>query len=152
MIAIIGILAAVLMASFGDARTAARNRTLSAAMKEVQLALEVYEAQHDRYPVSISDLRPEFLTELPVGSEYANPACNFTYHVDGDGRRYKYVAERCFGGATNQSEGVQPTDELARCPSTCSSCDGISGTPYQAQPAFYESYAVYSQGATCATP
>jgi prepilin-type N-terminal cleavage/methylation domain-containing protein len=50
VISIIAILATVLYASFGDARTEARNRAVQAELKEVQLALELYKAQEDRYP------------------------------------------------------------------------------------------------------
>lgn len=50
VIAIIGIMTAVLYGSFGEARENARNKALQSELKEVQLALEVYRAQNGEYP------------------------------------------------------------------------------------------------------
>lgn len=50
VISIIGILSAILYASFGEARTDSKNKALRVEMKEVQLALELYKAQNGQYP------------------------------------------------------------------------------------------------------
>lgn len=49
-ITIIGILASILFANFSDAKDTSRNKALRVELKELQLALELYKAQHDEYP------------------------------------------------------------------------------------------------------
>lgn len=50
VISIIGILLAILTASFTEARQQSRDKIRMSTMKEVELALEVYKAQNGRYP------------------------------------------------------------------------------------------------------
>lgn len=50
VLAIVGILSAVLYANFGEARQSSKNQALRSEMKEVQLAIELYKAQYGRYP------------------------------------------------------------------------------------------------------
>ncbi|NCN12103.1 type II secretion system protein [Candidatus Kaiserbacteria bacterium] len=171
VISIIGILSAVLYASFGEARVTARNRSLQAEIREVQLSLELYKAQNGRYPevpsspcgsdtfvgrkadstnaacvtAYIANLIPDYISELPSHQLSANANCNISYQVANDGSWYKLTAERCHAGATTAAEGVQVGDEFARCLNSC----GISCTSIVATEAFYESYAVYSAGGEC---
>ncbi len=49
-IAIISVLSAVIYASFDDARKQARDKTRLADLKSLQLQIELYKAQYDRYP------------------------------------------------------------------------------------------------------
>jgi prepilin-type N-terminal cleavage/methylation domain-containing protein len=51
VIAIIGILAGIVYANFGIARAVARDDARKVALKEVQLALDLYKAQHGSYPL-----------------------------------------------------------------------------------------------------
>jgi type II secretion system protein G len=153
VIAIISILAAVLYASFDEARETARNRAIQAEMKELQLAIELYRSQYGRYPAESNGLPtghqtginfvPDYIAELPQDNDSGNPACDFEYFSDGS--TYKFTAERCLGGAADASEGVQPGDDLARCPASC----GTTGHCDPTSVDFYESYAVYSAGAEC---
>lgn len=172
VITIIGILSSILYASFGGARNEARNKSIQAELKEVQLALELYKAQYGRYPDApanpcgsnilggrkanstnasctsgyIADLVPDYISVLPTHQLSANPNCNISYQVASDGSWYKLTAERCHAGATVASEGVQAGDEFARCLASCiSGCDAV----YRATAPFYESYAVYSAGGEC---
>ena len=88
VVSIIGILAAVLMTNFGQARDSARNKSIRAAMGEIQLALEVYKAQNRRYPASITALVPEYISELPSSSDSGNSNCDIDdsqYSTDGGG-------------------------------------------------------------------
>ena len=170
VIAIIGILATVVYAGFGGVREEARNRALQAEMKEVQLALEVYRAQEGRYPPVntaagschsvgsnphtaensagtcsnyevIGNLVPDFIADLPKRSDSANSNCEIEYKVASDGSEYKLLAKRCFAGANGvAADGIQPSDEFARCPETCGSCNGTTGTT---DDDYYESFAIY---------
>lgn len=50
VVSIIAILSAIIYAGFDNAREQARTRALQTEIKEVQLAIEVFKAQHGRYP------------------------------------------------------------------------------------------------------
>lgn len=167
VIAIIGILSAILYANFGNARVDARNKTLKSEIKEVQLALEVYKSQNGYYPKAAGTdhasnynnelktaLVPEFIAEMPVNADSSNSNCSLKYVTDVNGTYFKLTAARCHGGAANAADGVQQNDEFARCPSSCSASPTKCGTDdfdatYKASSAFYESYAVYSYGGQC---
>lgn len=141
VISIIGILSAIIFVNFEDARANARNQALMSELKEVQLALEVYKSQNSRYPADIDTLSPDFIGAIPVDSDSKNTNCNINYQVEASGSWYKLTAIRCFEGADNASEGIQPDTEFSRYPSSCS---------YSASdPSFYESMAVYSDGGEC---
>lgn len=179
VISIIGVLSAVIYASFGEARQDAKNKALRSEMKEVQLALELYRSQNGEYPSAfdngtsgcntsgatstaknsvcgtnnplIAGLIPEFISDIPLPSDSANPGCDLIYKVDANNHSwYKLTAENCFAGATNRTEGVQPNDTMARCPSTCSTCSGDTvNAAYLALTPFYESFSIYSIGGQC---
>lgn len=159
VIAIIGILSTVIYASFDGARQQARNKALMAEMKEVQLALEVYKAQHRRYPSAAgvypanlrSALTPTFISRVPDATGGSrNTNCALSYSSDANGSYYKLAAVRCFEGATAASQGIQPDTDFARCPSTCGTCAGqTNNASYQQSAPFYESLAVYSAGGEC---
>lgn len=160
VIAIIGVLTAIVTANFNEARREARNKSLRASLSEVQLALEVYRAQNDRYPALLNALVPEYIHALPTNSSTGNSNCRVTdneaaydaYTVDADGTYYKLTARNCVAGATSAASGVQQDDEFARCPSSCSSgtCGGATfNAAYKASAAFYESLAIYSSGGEC---
>ncbi len=160
VISIIAILSAVIYANFGQARTEARNKAVRTSLSEVQLALEVYKAQNDRYPVSSSvggvglfALVPDYISELPVDTDSANgDTCDLndsTYITDAGGTYYKLTALNCIG-ATSASAGVQVDDEMARCPSSCGTCAGsTNNAAYRATAAFYQTIAIYSLGGEC---
>lgn len=148
VISIIGILAAVLMTNFSQARDSAKNKSIRAAMGEIQLAMEVYKAQNRRYPASINDLVPQYISELPANSDSGNSNCDIDgsqYTTDGSGSYYKFVAHRCYAGATNAATGVQQGDKYARCAVSCAA----SGNCNPASANYYESMAIYSLGGEC---
>lgn len=62
-IGIIAILSAVLFASYNSAREQARDKLRMSDLKEMQVALELYKAQHGRYPAR----------GCGVNSQYAGP-------------------------------------------------------------------------------
>lgn len=166
VVGIIGILTSVLYANFSDARQDARSRSFQAAMKETQLAIELYKAQTGQYPdvaigcnVSmlpmirrtaqtsscgsnsiIDKLVPDFIADLPDPAVSANDNCDLVYSVGADFSWYKLTAVNCHAGTAMQAD-----DELARCPNIapCSLQTNCSGT------SFDYSYAVYSAGEEC---
>lgn len=147
VVSIIGILSSIIYANFSEARVEAKNKAFQSSLKEVQLALEGYKAQNDEYPAALNSLVPEFIAKVPVASDAGNSSCALTYTTDADGTYYKVTALRCHGGADAPADGVQPSDSFARCPASCSLCDGDAID--FSLPAFYETYAVYSRGGQC---
>ena len=178
VITIIGILSAIVYANFNEARDGAKNRAWQTELKEVQLAIELYKAQNGSYPAAqtvgcavnaglvadsdgcsfipvIDSFVPDFISELPDPADSPNPDCNLIYEVDSatEATWYKLSAVNCMA-SVDATSGTQETDELARCPETCSAgagtCSGdtIDAT-YLASADFYESLAVYSAGGQC---
>ncbi len=170
VLSIIGILAAILVANFSDARENAKNKALRTALSQVQLSLEVYKAQNNQYPPAnsncdfasgavtvtesttcsldpyISGLVPSFIHGIPTHKDYGNSACKFVYSVQTTNRSfYKLAAQNCFAGATSQATGINQNDEFARCPSSCAASGNCNPSALN----FYESMAVYSLGGEC---
>tara|TARA_B100000508_G_scaffold140089_1_gene140098 strand:+ start:5724 stop:6302 length:579 start_codon:yes stop_codon:yes gene_type:complete len=174
VISIIGILTAVLYLNFSEARNESRNKVVQSELKEMQLALEVYKAQFGRYPSApascdtvsgatttassascgtvpyIAGISPDFIAGVPAENTSGNSACTFIYSVEStDGDWYKLTARNCHYAASSTA-GVTQNNELARCPSSCTTCAGSTfNAGYVGSAPFYESYAVYSIGGQC---
>lgn len=165
VIAIIGLLSSVLYANFNDARKDARNKSLQAELKEVQLALELYKSQNGVYPSVppgpcgqslgalswaqstgctgdyIQGLRPDFIVDLPQEDDGANSNCDIFYLTDnGVNSWYKLLAKNCHEG-----DPVLQGSPFAHCPSSCAP----TGDCAPSDPDFQQSYAVYSAGGEC---
>jgi prepilin-type N-terminal cleavage/methylation domain-containing protein len=147
VVSIIGILVAILVANFSDARENSKVKALRTTLGEVQLALEVYKAQNGRYPTDTTALAPSFIHDLPVAANFGRGACSFIYSVEPtNGSYYKLTANRCATSpSTDNGVGITQNDEFARCPSTCAS----TGNCVPSDPAFFKSMAVYSAGGEC---
>lgn len=175
VVSIIGILVAILTVNFTKVRGDARNKGIKTSLSEIQLSLAVYKAQNGRYPDAdsgckiisgsldtadsvacgsapyITSLRPDFIAALPSHTASGNSSCKIVYQVDKTNKSYyKLTAQNCFSGALAASTGIQPSDEYARCPSSCGTCNGSTfNATYQGLAAFYESMSVYSNGGEC---
>ena len=159
VVAIIGILAAVVYANFNDARAQSRDKARMVALKEAQLALEFYKAQYGQYPAQgcggantfagpgsatagfaqcddyMQGLVPDFLPELPRDPNRENEAgVGFYYQTNASRTAYKLMSYQ----AVEQILITGYGDELARCPSASGQCAGSF---------FPNAYAVYSVGA-----
>lgn len=160
VIAIIGLLSAVLYASFSEARAQARDKVRLTSLKELQLAIELYKAQNGRYPAKgcgspsgwvgpgpqqgstgtecadyIVGLVPDYIEKLPTDPSKENQTgLGFLYGTDATGSWYKVLI-------LESVESLIPTDynnEFARCPKA-------TGDAWCALPS--HTYAVYSAGA-----
>jgi general secretion pathway protein G len=150
VVTIIGILAAIVFSNFSSAKVDTKNKAFKVELEGVQVALELYRVEFDRYPGAINDVVPDFIIDLPGDAGSANESCSLVYQTDYEGSYYKYTAEKCHGGASDASEGIQPETVLARCPSSCTNCDGSPlNTTYVDSVDFYETYAIYSDGGQC---
>jgi general secretion pathway protein G len=165
VISIISILAAVLFASFSDARELARDEARKSSLKELQLALELYKSQNGTYPEAgcgvghtwshytgpgplsswgvscdeyIVGLVPEYLSALPTDPSSEDELdMGYKYRTNGDS--YKVVAH-----LSVESDLVDSyAHEFARCPRGYADNDvcPIGGIPQ------VNSYAVYLAGA-----
>ena len=165
VIAIIAVLASVLFATFEDARKVARDDARKSALKEIQLAVELYKSQYGRYPAAGCgrgtnwagfgpaygncpsyitghaagiNFTPDFIAELPIDRNGETLNQGYLYRTDASGTWYKLVANESVESKTVSSYD----NEFARCPYNCSTA--ACGTAPQA-----DTYAVYSLGAEC---
>jgi len=168
--AIVSILVSIVYVSFGDSRDNSRNRAMMVELKEVQLALETYQAQNGSYPIPdtscrttsggdlvategscgnlyISEIVPELIDELPLGSDSANASCSMEYRTDPEGNWYKLTAINCLGGV-NEVTGISQNEPLARCSTACTN-NSNGDTCYEGDADYYASFAVYSLGGQC---
>jgi len=161
VIAIIGILATIGYASFGEARQQARDKVRMASLKELQLSIELFRAQTGNYPTQgcggintfagpgpvpggggfascdnyINDINgfvPDFIAALPRDPNRENePGVGFYYQSNGTS--YKLMVHQ----AVEVLVVSGTENEFARCPALTGSC--ASGIPTN-------TYAVYSLG------
>ncbi len=141
VIAIIGILAGIVYANFGDARATSRDQARKVALKELQLAIELYKAQEGDYPSPgcgvttgwtsascdeyIEDLAPEYIPSLPKDPQTGN-----SYIYRSNTNNYKLYTPGV------EKEIVTTSHEFARCPSF-TNCGNASAS------ALAKTYAVY---------
>lgn len=161
VISIIGILSGIIYVSFTAVRQLTRDDVRMTDLKQLQLAIETYRAQHGRYPLKgcddatwsghspasanwgcqsdsyIQGLVPDFIPKLPIDPSGNQDNKGYFYRVNDHGTSYKLMVH-------NQVERKLITSydqEFARCPrSFGSSFCGTDGP----QPT---TYAVYSIGA-----
>lgn len=160
-VTIISLLSAVLFANFNDARMQSRDKSRMAALKQMQLAIEVYRAQNGRYPAQgcgaagdfagpgpaslsglascatyVTSLAPDFIPALASDPKFESVSDKgFYYRTNVNGTSYKLMIFDTVETLTVTAYG----DEFARCPVQAGACSGV--TP----PA--NTYAVYSAGA-----
>ena len=177
-VGIISVLAAVLYANFGTAREDANNKSLQTAVKETQLALELYKAQFGQYPpvpsggglpggcvsssggvdssnsrnclgvAYIDGLAPDFIAELPDEEDSGNSACTFLYEVEAANGTWYKLT------GVNCHAGAASASEGINYNSDFARCPTscsscTSSNLAETDTAFYESYAVYSAGGEC---
>ena len=160
-VSIIAILSSALFATYNDAREQARDKLRITDLKEMQVAIELYKAQNDQYPVSgcgasasefagpgpasasgfegdcdvyIVGLTPDFIDTLTKDSKSENVENNGFYYRS-DGKSYKLMIKDSVETLTVDSY----SHEFARCPRQGGACSG-SNPPAN-------TYAVYSKGA-----
>lgn len=116
VLSVVAILAGVIYASFGDARTIARDAERQANIRLVESALELYRQKYDRYPEAcngplnwsgqpgadyacsgddleyIVGLWPEFIQALPLDQRLNGSDSGYVYMVNSDGSVYKFMA------------------------------------------------------------
>lgn len=145
-ISIIGILSSIVYANFGSARKSSRDDIRKTSLKEMQLAIEFYKAQNDKYPDAgctvgnntyaeaatcanyVVGLVPDYIPALPTDPSGSVSGKGFMYRSDGSS--FKLLVKDSVEVKT-----LVEGDEYGRCP-TFSGCSGNTTT-----------YAAYSAGA-----
>jgi len=161
VVTIISILAAILFINFNDARAFARDEVRKNTLREMQIALKLYESQFGEYPeagceasgwvgpgpqpgpsgaqecqVYIKGLAPDFISALPLDPVWEDEiGRGYVYQVNGDQSAYKLMSYK-----TVEADFVTDYNhDFSRCPSNLGGNCGI--TPNT------DTYAVYSFGA-----
>jgi prepilin-type N-terminal cleavage/methylation domain-containing protein len=147
VVSVIGILSSIIYANFGAGRAAARDDVRKSALKEVQLALELYKAQYGSYPAAgcsagagvwvgpgpvgsmpsgtacdtyIAGLTPDFIATLPIDPSRENES-GIGYYYQSNGTGYKLI-----NNAIERKLVASYDDEYARCPSQGGSCSAAT--------------------------
>lgn len=133
VLSIIGVLSAVLYASFSQGSAQSRDAQRQSDLRTVQSALELYKNRYGRYPAGcnatavwsgetgttyacssgnqyIVGLAPEFLPTLPTDPKRRDANSGYVYTTDADGTVYKFMARR-----TVESEVVDYSHEFKSC-------------------------------------
>ena len=111
-VSIIGILAAVLFASFGDSRAIGRDAERQSDLRNLQIVLENYKRREGRYPATLESLVTNgFISVLPrdpSGASYQDG-----YIVNSNGSVFKLIV------ANVQADTVTSDHEFFSCPASC---------------------------------
>ncbi len=124
VVAIIGILAAIAIPNFLNARSRATLSAVKADVKNLSTALETYQADNSIYPPTLAGLEPDYMTVVP-GQPTPNGA--YRYCVGSSQQSFKIDTDGDLYGAGTQVEvyvangsGVQEaaagSNEAANCP------------------------------------
>lgn len=144
VVAIIGILVAIVTLNFNDARKKSRDEIRKNELKTLQLAIETYKIQNGEYPASgcgqsarrwsgpgpqgswgtacedyIVGLVPNYIKELPKdpNQEYVDSK-GFIYSTNADRSGYKLLSNY----SVEVNFVTSYADEFARCPRACDVC------------------------------
>jgi general secretion pathway protein G len=166
VISIIGILIAILILNFDEARKQSRDKVRKSDLKALQLAIETYKAQNGVYPSQasascavtdgttwtgpgpqlswgtdcseyIAGLVPDYIAALPIDpNQEQTSGMGYIYKTNTDHSAYKVIVYESVEAHFITAQ----SDELSRMPDLC----GISANNLLAK-----QYAVYSPGAEC---
>jgi len=78
-ITILGILSSIIYVSFGEARQNSRNQALVVEVKELQLALETYRSQNEKYPSPSNGCGTGPTDEIVARTDAAVFGCDISY-------------------------------------------------------------------------
>ncbi|USN88916.1 MAG: prepilin-type N-terminal cleavage/methylation domain-containing protein [Candidatus Nomurabacteria bacterium] len=163
VIAVIGVLAAVIYPNFSQSSAVARDAKRKADLRELQAAIELYKQKNGRYPEGckgpttnlttvwsghsgtfacasgnqyIIDLAPEFISVLPQDPKLNGANSGYVYAVNDTGSVYKIMAL-----GTVETETVTQSDDFFRCDSSWPlglAVDPITGTLTGRDMSFYD--------------
>lgn len=110
VVAIIGILAAIAIPNFLNARARATVSAVKADVKNIATAVETYQADNSQYPVTLTDLQPDYMVTIPSQPDGASTAYDYctadpyqSWQLDTDGESYGVVGSLEFIYVTNGS-------------------------------------------------
>lgn len=170
VIAIVGILIALVYVNFQEARSSARDKVRQTTLVDIQLALESYKAQTSSYPLAgcgsplqwvtkdasasaalgafactsqqqmIEGIVPSYIGALPDPSRLEGVG----YYYKSDGNAYKLIVYNRVESVANEIS--EYASKFAACPNACTGqghpfCDGSRPDS--------RSYGVYSPGGEC---
>jgi type II secretion system protein G len=158
VVAIIGILSAIVYANIGGAGPKARDAERQADLRNLQNAIERYKQKNGTYPdmgytgdslssesdgeTYIRDLAPEFITVLPKDTRRGTSP-GYTYVTNGEGTSYKIMAL-----GTVESETVTSAHKMKSCDTTADICNGSCTIGAVAMERTYALWGGFADGAT----
>lgn len=87
VVAIIGILASIVIASFSGSRERARDAARISDLQQLSLNMALYRDANGGYPASLNDLVPDFISVLPtdpLGAAYTYQTSGGRYFIRAD--------------------------------------------------------------------
>lgn len=111
VIFIISILAGIIVVSLNSSRVSSRDTKRITDVKQLQAALELYQAKNKTYPLSLDELSPKYITTLPIAPTPNDGNCGdsdntYTYSSDGS----TYSISFCLG---NPNSGLSAGEKIA---------------------------------------
>ncbi|MBI3984613.1 MAG: prepilin-type N-terminal cleavage/methylation domain-containing protein [Candidatus Levybacteria bacterium] len=134
VIAIIGVLAALLMSNFIGVRQRARDSQRKSDLRQVQSALELYRSDNGSYPVSVSNALPyDCLAAMSSGSTIymQKVPCDPTSTTYNSGKYYynsggtNYTIGACLENGSDTSSGTTNIDPITSNPGDPDTCPGV---------------------------
>lgn len=101
VIAIIGVLLSIVMVSLSTARAKARDARRVSDIKNIQLALETYYNDNLKYPTTLAQLTPTYISPLPTDPLGRNCGLNSSNAYITTGGNYCYTAANIASASTN---------------------------------------------------
>lgn len=108
VIAIIGILTAIIYPSLSGVRAKARDSRRSSDISQIQLGLATYLSKHNAYPSALADLVTDgYFTVLPAdpkggsGYDYSTDGTSYCLGATMETSRYIMPAPPCSAGSAN---------------------------------------------------
>jgi prepilin-type N-terminal cleavage/methylation domain-containing protein len=91
VIAVIAILAAVIIASTGNARVKARDARRLSDLDQLANAILIYYDKTSTYPANLSALAPDYISTVPVDPTNSTPtSCTYTAEIGASATCYGY--------------------------------------------------------------
>lgn len=132
VIAIIGILSSVVLASLNSARVKGREARRLSDIKQIQVALELYNDANGSYPSAIADLVPTYMPGTPT-DPLGGTSDDYGYVQVSSGASY-YVgalletAHTALSGDTDDSQAITIGAVSANASTNCSTSDSTGIT------------------------
>ncbi len=129
-VAVIGLLASVVLVSLNSAREKGRDAIRFSDVKQLEIALTLYQDQNNSYPATLELLQPDFIAAVPT-----DPQTNqsFDYEPAADGKSYQlcttYETSTSYDKCVSSDDGGVSPGATNTTDSTGTSASPLDTTP-----------------------